>query len=641
MKRVYYVDQEQLESYVPFDRELGLLNYVNQLPRVVLASGTKKLLCHFTAFSEFIDALSEALYEHHHNHHRDDDTRAIEVDPLPIINDVVRPWYEIAGDDDEDEEEPTVDIMTEDVVVPPIESIDIGKLCSRSWDWHNDVIQRTREHLTSYYAYSYMLSWVSFCRLFYLSVFRDRVKYTRFIETPLSEHAYNQSIQNTVCIIVSEAPVALYTIRETWNTLNLLVPTMYQRQYSPEMKEYMHIVLFRYATFMAHYFTEDEDEELFDDPSFIAYRGDDESILTEEEQRLRQEQREIAAAVAANDGDDNVDDDSDEDGALTVEPFDEYTNLEVPIHAAYAVKSNFILEGELFFYNQLLRLNLSAQFRACSEITLAYTRYAGNYGEIVSRCLDVCIEMINTVTSSKVLRYETVERYKTGIAPAHLYHGEKERFTRAFPGSSNEPGDVIARYRPNDNLKISETRRMSIAMVCAAYQTEMHETIRRMRTTGEETDSVMDVHAPPHRLFPFHYTEYEREMVLLTHVTVCEWLNYGAFKGVDTLRNNFIIEEMRPLHDIDQIIVRHGERHRRTGHGDTQKPVMPFLVKLVQVYYVVDINSRNMRTYVTHFFFEAVLLWLALACKYKLVPLRLVHTTLVPMITTLQEFLLI
>lgn len=657
MKRVYYVDQERIESYLPFNRELGLTHYINQLPHVVLASGAKKLLCHFTAFAEFLDALSDALYKYHQQEEeKEEEMREplpIVVDPLPV-DDIVRPWYEIAGDDDDDE--PSTDIMDESPqqeALPPqqqqqqplmIDTINIGQLCSQAWNWHNDVIQRTREQLTSYYAYSYMLSWVSFCRLFYLNIFNDRAKFARFNESPLSDHAYNQSIQNIVCIIVSDEPVGHYSIRETWNTLNLLVPTMYQRQYSLEMKEYMHIVLFRYATFLAHFFGDSEDEELFDDPSFVAYRGDDETLLTEEEQRLRQEERDIAAAIRANDENgaegEESDDDDECNGTLTVEPFDEYKSLEVPIHADYAIKSNYILEGELFFYNQLLRLNLSAHFMACSEITLAYNRYAGNYSEILIRCLDVCVEMINTVTSSKVLRYETGERYKTGVAPAHLYHGEKERFTRAWPGSSNEPGDVIARYRPNDNLKISETRRMSIAMVCTAYQTEMHETIRRMKHAGEESDANHNNsdNKPPHRLFPFHYTEYEREMVLLTHVTVSEWLNYGAYKDVDTIRNTFIIEEMRPLHDIDQIIVRHGERHRRRG---TQKPAMPYMVKLVQVYYVVDINSRDMRVYATHFFFEAVLLWLALACKYKLVPLRLIHTTLIPMITTLQEFLLV
>ena len=638
MKRVYLVDEETRENFLLYENDRGLAHYIRQMNHCVLPSSSKKLLQHFSSFSDFLDTLNEEILLHCVEQPRITGpviTKTI-IPPVVVIEKPARQWFEIADDDDDEEEEEeeeeeveqqqveeveeeTADIMGDmDEDRPIIKDIDIGPLCGRAWEWHNDVIRRSEEVLTSYYAYSYMLSWVSFCRLFYMNILKNRDKYTLYNDSAPSDHVYNQTIQDIMCIVVTCSPTSEYTMRQTWDTAGRLIPTMYYRQYSSAMKEYTHILLFRYATFLSNYFT-DDDDALFNDPSFTTYND---HIVEEEE-----------------DEDDDDEEDEDEDDFMTTEAFDEYKNLTVPIHPRYSLKSRFVLEGELLFYSQLMRLNLSSKLHGLPLMTLSYNQHAGNYSEILSRCLIAMCIMVTDVTSNKILRYETGEGYKSNLSHAHLYHGEKERFTRLWPGSSNEPGDVIARFRPNDNLKISETRRLSIPMMCGMYQTEMQETIMHMKDAGDYDNTLI------HRLHPFYYVEYEREVVLLTRVCTMEWFNFGALKIVPNLKKAYIIEEMQSLHDIDQILILHKERHNRGGRGRLVTPhkvvaVAPYLVKLMQVYYVIDINAYEISVYPTHFFAEAYLLWLAIACKYKLIPIKLIHETIRPMVNTLQEFLL-
>lgn len=627
MKRLYLVDQETSESVLLFEQERGLVYYVNQTARCVLPSSTKKLLQHFTSFAQFLDSLNEAIIVHCAPKERqcsNNNNNNSTMEEEPTIK-PVRQWYEMLEvvEEEEEEEEPTIENIIEEEDHPVV-SLDLSPLCGRAWEWHNDVIQREKEAMTSFYAYSYMLSWASFCRIFYMNILKNPEKYALYCDAILADHPYNQSIQDIVCIIVSEAPVSAYTIQETWVTTTLLHPTMYYRQYSPVMKEYTHIVLFRYATFISQYFTREEDEELFrDSPSFIAYNEGANSDEERDEQSVEEKEE-----------------DEDEEELIT-ETFDDYKSMSVPIHSHYSIKSSYLLEGEILFHSQLMRLNLSSKFQNIEQIPLAYNRHAGNYSEILTRCLNAVCAMITEVTTNKILRYETAEGFKTHLSAAHLFHGEKERFTRTWPGSSNEPGDVISRFRPNDNLKISETRRLAVPYICVMYQTEMQEMIMQMK--GEREDEEFEP-PTPHNLYPFYYIEYEREIVLLSYVCTTEWFNYGALKTVPAMKAAYIIEEMRPLHDIDHILIYHKQRHLRAGGlrmvAVKETFAYPYLVKLMQVYYVIDINTYTIKSYMTHFFAEAFMVWLAISCKYNLIPNALIHKTIAHMVATIQEFLL-
>lgn len=631
MKRVYFVDEALRDPIVGYDEDLGLAYYVHEVSRCVLPSSSKNLLQHYTSFSGFLDKLSDEILIGEEPH--------CVVTPSPVTitttattttQERTREWYEYSSSSEE--EEPTADIMYEGEMDDPVpempqqqqqqqvrtgaESIDIVSLCGVAWEWHNDVIHRQTEQLTSFYAYSYMLSWASFCRLFYLSVYRNKEKFKRYNATPLDKHGYPLSMQSVACIVVTDLALDRYSIGETWETLGHLQPTLYHVQYSPVMKEYVHMLLFRYTTFISRYFHVQEDERLFaDDPSFVEFHEARSTISVE-----RDEDEE---------GFDEADNDADDD--VVFETFDEYKTMTMEVHPNYSLRSRYLLEGELLLYSQLMRLNLSGRFQAFKPIKLAYNQHASNYSGILEHCLLACCKTNTAIVSNKVLRYETNEQFKGSMAHIHLYHGQKELFTRLWPGSSNEPGDVIGRFRPNDNLKIAETRRLAVPELCSAYEADMQIVIRKLKETMEANKQGSS------HLFSFNYVEYERELVTLTKICTIEWLNYGALSLAPELKKAFIIEETCELREIDHILVSH--RLRQLRKTPTQGVVPPYLVKLVQVYYVVDINESEIQGYATHFFVEAYFVWLALCLKYKLIKPTLFHEESLPMIRTLKRFL--
>ena len=622
MKRVYFVDEALRDPVLNYDEALGLGYYALEVSRIILPSSSKLLLQHYSAFSVFLDKLSDEVILQSLPYSpvvttattaTTTTTTTSTTTTTTTTQERVREWYEFASS----EEEPTDDIMQEEMVTvneqpPQHHPVDIVSLCGTAWEWHNDVIHRKSEQFTSFYAYSYMLAWVSFCRLFYLSVLNDAAKYTRYSMTRLDSHAYPLSMQYISCIVLTDSVLDRYTISETWETLGHLVPTLYYTQYTPTMKEYTYMLLFRYATFIARYFTDPDDECLFaDDPSFTQYHE--------------------ALGVVTLDEDEEGFGEDDADDDMMFETFDEYKNMTTEVHPNYSLKSRYLLEGELLLYSQLMRLNLSGRFQAFAPIKLPYNQHASNYSGILDLCLLACCKTNTAIVSNKVLRHETNEQFKGSMAHIHLYHGQKELFTRLWPGSGNEPGDVIAKFRPNDNLKIAETRRLAVPELCHSYQVEMQAVVKNLKETMEANNQREC------RLFPFNYVEYEREMVMLTKICTIEWLNYGGLGSTIELKKAFLIEETCELREIDQILVAH--RMRQLRKTVKQPVVQPYLVKLMQIYYVVDINESEIRGYATHFFVEAYYVWLAICLKYKLIRPSLFHEESCPIIKTILRFL--
>lgn len=632
MKRVFLVDESRREPVLTYNPDLGLAYYAHEVLRIILPSSNKKLLEHFTEFSTFLDTLNTEITLHYFpdpslvttTATTTTSTTTTTTTTKPVEPKPFRPWYEV----EETSEEETADVMgegeneiqpePEPVIDQPsyIDSIDLTKLCHIAWEWHNDVIHRKREVFTSFYAYSYMLSWVSFCRLFYMNIIKNKEKHLKYSQTALDSHEYTEKIRFYACIVVNSSTLREYSLEELWETLGHLVPTMYHVQYTGAMKEYVHMLLFRYSTFLSCFFPDEEGEVLFSgDPSFVSYSVPKINQFGEQEE---EEEEEEETQI--------------DDNEIFTETFDEYKSLTIQVSPSYSLRSRYLLEGELLFYSQLMRINLSSRFQALPLMNLAYNRHPGNYSDILMRCLLIICEMNSQIISNKVLRYETGEQFKTCLSHIHLYHGQKELFTRLWPGSGNEPGDVIEKFRPNDNLKIAETRRMAVPMICNAYLSLMQSVIMGMKETLEKATNGVQP-----RLYPFPCVDYEREMVALTKICTIEWLNYGALGNVSDLKKAFIIEETSSLEEIDQILILHRMRQMRK---QAKQPVaVPYLVKLIQIYYIIDINGDTVQSYATHFFVEAYFVWLALCFKYKLVPMKLFHEKTQPMIKSIHAFL--
>src|SRR6201999_3508667 len=94
---------------------------------------------------------------------------------------------------------------------------------------------------------------------------------------------------------------------------------------------------------------------------------------------------------------------------------------------------------------------------------------------------------------------------------------------RLWPESSSESGDVIAKFRPNDNLKISETRKLTVPIICSMYQESLQKIIMKMKEDGNSINSDLNH-------YTFYHLNYEREIVLLTKVCTSQWFDYEAYK---------------------------------------------------------------------------------------------------------------
>jgi hypothetical protein len=265
---------------------------------------------------------------------------------------------------------------------------------------------------------------------------------------------------------------------------------------------------------------------------------------------------------------------------------------------------------------------------------IVYTKHITNYSEILIRTLNTCIEMINEIVEHKELRTFTSEEFKHDISLAHLFHGERERFIRQWPESNNEPGDIIAKFRPNDNLKIAQVRRMAFSLIAASYKESLNNIIIKMKEeyTQQQNSTYMN-------LYPFSYIEYEREIVLMTKICTFKWFNYEEVKNADKIKNVFIIEEMSntAFDQIDYVILNYNNKNSSTTTSSSSS--IPILLKLVQIYYIIDTKSTTLSIYSTHFFIEAYMIWLSLLVNYDIISENKIHRKILPILKMFMKFI--
>ena len=627
---IYFVPDGTDETYESYERDKGLALYAECMPGIVLPSHNLRLLQHFIEMTRFVDDLCERIaYE-----------LAIKrAKPFTCTDSGNRMMVEEA----EEEEESTLSSIDE----RDVGQMNVKKLAAVAWRWHDAVVKR-KEPLTGEYAYCYALAWVQFCRLYNTALLwhDDGAKAAQYSACVLSLHAYNTAVASSQCIVVSRDPVGRYSMRDMYESARLMVSTLYTCQYSALMRDYVHTIFFRYTTFISQYHhhhhhhhvvgpddsDSEEDEalgELFDDPSFVLYKP-------------RATPGTCTASHTA------VDDDEDEMAALG-EAYDAYKQLIlVPVHRDYSLRYGYIEAGELLFRLQLTRLDLSrklSSLAAATAVTVqaAYRVRTDSYADALQLCLKTCCDTASEMSTHKILRGSVCEDYMRQLTRVHLYHGECESFERASPGASNSPDDVLEKLRPNDNLRVAQIRKVPIPGLTAFYSEAMRRVVERVRDQRmngdaveaeeeEDDDLAMRVEprsrvaAPVHtNLFVFHGAQYEREMVLLTRISTIQWLDYETYKYIDELKTVFIIEESSDtqLLHIAQLVadvatatalVQNKNNNHRKGRRQLPVPRkrLPYLVKLMQVYYTVDLNGPGEpRVFATHFFVEAYVAWLA------------------------------
>lgn len=677
MRKIRYnarAGQEPFLDYVaPF-----MADYMAAMKNFILPSKEDTLLRHFDAFATFIDSLSDYIFDRHERRKRlSGESKAVMPSPYgapkgPGIFAAkrVKAWYDSASSSSSSssEEEMTVDIdeghlprrgiglsmlgemQNDDTLFIDEELvINMGELSSIAMDWHNDVIGRGKV-LTGRYANCYFLSWTCFCRLFYLIIYDMPVKYKAYKNCVAAKHPYCLANANSN-LIVTPVPLKEYSIRNLWNTMRPLVDTLYTVQYNHTMKEYLHIIFFRYCSFLTvvcgatpnnaieeelgayggdddddggEYDDEEEEDEIYDDPSFV--------ILTRKTTNGNDEEEEEV----------ELDDELD----ITEEPFDAYKQLTVPVHPKYSITSKFVYEGELLFYSQIMRVNLSVKLMNYYKASQHYANqmYPLAYMERIEMCKEAWFAMTNELVVHKEISGSINEIFKSAMIHIYMYHGEKERFTREYPESSNDSSDVISKIRRNDFLKISEIRQITLATLANIYHTGLEEVLQRFGEASTQQLRLNGIQGgggggdtTPVNLQPFETIIYEREMTLVTFTCTTEWLRYKSGQNWETIQDYFIVEDITL---IWRVIIAFARRHMvaasnagikrniTTSAPTTNGTRMPYLLKLMQVYYVVDMEPQGKGIYATHFLVEAYLMWLKLLHTQKYLPSKLIHPTL-------------
>lgn len=550
-ERVYFRKGDPDDAFLPYAREHANA-YYTQLRQWVAPTDLNRLLSHLTAISAFLD-------------------------------DVYADGWNDFG------------------------YVDRPSLCTLTWDMHIIVVGK-KERLTSTYAYCYMMSWGLFCRTFYMLMRTTPARYALYTEQPQASYDYCQTLRMVQCISVSPRPLSQLSLRDLWNSMRLLLPTLYVYQYSTALKHYSHGLFARYCQFLTcggELAADQDPEDVYDDPSFVEYRN----VMAEEGRG--------PAGLAEMNGE--------ELAAYIEEPFDAYKEVTLPLNEEYSLRSSFVFEGELLFCNQMWRVNYSTQLlshAARHPIKLAWR--AGEYAKWLTACSRAWAKLVEKIAVHNLLTFEVKDRFKERIVAVQLYHGERERFMRHWPEASNAPMDVLSKLREGDYMVSTQLQKAPIPTLIAPFLEQMLP--KQASATG-----------PLAEAFPL--LQNEKECILLTKIGTHFWLTLKETVRSKDIDRAFIMEEFDGVSWNDRVgkktevmgtsfeqmeaIFR---RHKRRGEAGVPLQC-PCLVKLMRVYYVFDMNgpSTELSLYATHHFTEAYFLWLTLCVRDQLVRREALH----------------
>jgi hypothetical protein len=157
-----------------------------------------------------------------------------------------------------------------DLVMRPeseLDRIDLLHVLNVTWRWHVMLVSR-KQPLTAHYAYAYIMSWSCFCQTFFLTVFENPARSQDVRTLPAQKYAFHQALGRLYNVDISDESIAQYNITDLWDSMKyFLIFGAYTLPYSVDAKEYLHALLYRYASFLT---VEEPDlEAVMDNPLFI------------------------------------------------------------------------------------------------------------------------------------------------------------------------------------------------------------------------------------------------------------------------------------------------------------------------------------------------------------------------------------
>lgn len=464
-----------------------------------------------------------------------------------------------------------------DLVMRPeseLDRVDLLHVLNITWRWHVMLVSR-KQPLTSHYAYAYMMSWSCFCQTFFLAVFESPTRSHDVRTLPAQKYVFHQTLGRLYNVDISDEPIAKYNITDLWDSMKyFLIFGAYTIPYSVDAKEYLHALLYRYASFLT---VEEADlEAVMDNPLFIQEVNDIQ----------RRGKRYDSSAAAADDD----------------EAYDAYKSRTIPIQKDQHLTSFFIYEGELLFYHQFYRITISDMLFSFYEENPFIIECMEQEPEkehehqqqekenkgigkimIATDYKSVWYEFVTAVCQHPRLEQTIVNDFKKDMMYLYLYHGEKERFVRTWPEANSDPNDILNQTRQSDQMEALRIQVMTPISILTAYKEK---------------------------------GIYEKESVFITLCAIKRWSAYKKYKNHAFLKELLIMEEFYNVDELNQKV-----------HRD-KKEDSPLFLRLFSVNYVMD----GSQIYKTLNFIEALFLWLNLMSKREASFANVIHKSLLHII---------
>lgn len=629
MNTIYYKRPRSDDPYLEYDSSIE--NYYKKVTSFIIPFDNLNLCLHLTNFAKFIDAL-----------YKQDEIvskiKSIQDGQSKSRNDD-HLWFL----DAEVEEEEVIEMKVEGEGVVKINDRALyDTVCNLAWEWHDNIKSR-KNTFTSLYAINYFLSWGSFCRTYYLNVMLKEKSLSSkdLLERCATDYKFTEIVDSSHYIIVHYKPIMTYSLKFIFEAIKVLIPVLYIYSYSIEMKDYLYHLFLRYCSILSvSCATEDEEFELLDHPARFKYHD----IGLEDE------------------------DDDDEDNGCGEEDYNEFKKTCVKMNDRYSITSDYIYEGEALFYSQLSRVNQSVILGKMAE---EYPLYFNGYDTpqesilLVKLCLDAWNKFVHSLSLHKLLGTSVKEGFHTDAMHLFLYHGEKGRYINSWPESNHEPGDIISQTRPDDFTLLQQVRQYVIKDISTTFykgfiqflnNTVTNERFINLYNFHNNNNANLNVNvndnnnvSPSKRdeytpkaingtnmshlncnynrsdinsnicsngdrlsMMDVPYIDHEKECVLATKVCTLNWFRYNVVESWKLINESFIIEELCDnMSSIDNIFI----DHQRIRSHKLMHP--PYLVRLMRIFYVIDINHDQMKTYKTDVFPKAYFIWLSLLRKYN------------------------
>jgi hypothetical protein len=647
----------------------AVIKYSKKMITYIVPFQVQNMLEHITLFNKFLSALYKdenvvhkiqsfiRCLHYENNNENNGEFESVNKWFMNIDISKNKPNFIVSDDDndDEDKEDIMYEEEEEEIVMKPINTVNYQTVCDIGWKWYNH-IKTTKEVFTSYFAQSYYLIWIAFCRTFFLNSIMNKKNDTNFLMSAM-DYKFIKEIHTNHFVVVCGKPIMKYSLNEIWLAITLIIPKLYKFTYTTHMRDYVYRLFLRYCHIVSipcH--SKDEEYMLLDNVLFFHYNDEEEAS---------KKKINLFVNTGIKEDEEEEEDDDDDDGEDEFEAYKEKCHLRM--NKIYSIRSDFGFEVELILYHQLRRLDLAYKLSMMAKDNPIPFKDYVSLGEnvvLAKMCLSAWKEFLCIVSIDPQIRQMIKESFNNDVMHLFLYHGEKEKFIRNFPGSNHQPGDIIKQTRSHDFSKLQKLRKIVIKSISTQYYNTFIEYLNKLLTKDKEEfdngfttdnekkyspttfigsnihDNVCHsnrIHNRSHiftddirikeeeeekknLLLYIPDMENEKECIFATKVCIISWFRFNPkhVKDVENIEKSFILEELCDSMDtIDTIFLKHYRR------GNKIEP--PILVRLGRLTFIFDINHSKIQVYETGVFQKAYFIWISLLLKYRFIKQEAVH----------------